>query len=99
MPKSKSKAKTSQEKMQGEVVLGHIELNGQGSQPSHKSGKSGRAEEVISGSSKNAQPPGRCLKCDERTLSKLSQFGKIGVAPRSSFEMQVQSLGSIDPAV
>lgn len=52
MPKAKSKAKTSQEKMQGEVVLGHIELNGQGSQPSHKSGKSGRAEDSTPSSAK-----------------------------------------------
>ena len=43
-----------QAQVQGEVVLGHIELNGQGSQPSHKSGKSGSAAKFISGAAKNA---------------------------------------------
>jgi len=37
MPKSKSKSKSEQAQVQGEVVTGHIELNGQGSKPSHKS--------------------------------------------------------------
>jgi hypothetical protein len=54
MPKSKSKAKTSQEKMQGEVVLGHIELNGQGSVPSHKSVKPGKFVNYVPGSYKKA---------------------------------------------
>ncbi len=49
-----SKSKSSrQAQVQGEVVSGHIELNGQGSQPRHKSGKPGRAEDVIPDSAKN----------------------------------------------
>jgi hypothetical protein len=54
MPKSKSKSKSSQAQVQGEVVSGHIELNGQGSIPSHKSVKPGKFVNYIPGSYKKA---------------------------------------------
>ena len=64
--------KNHQAEVQGEVVHGHIELNGQGNGPSHKSVKPVRAEDVIPGSYKKAllkdmaqrfkSPEGRSLK-------------------------------------
>jgi hypothetical protein len=52
MTKTKKK---NQAEVQGEVVQGHIELNGQGNGPSHhKSVKPIRAEDVIPGSYKKA---------------------------------------------
>jgi len=54
MPKSKSRATSSQAQVQGEVVSGHIELNGQGSIPSHKSVKPGKFVNYVPGSYKKA---------------------------------------------
>jgi len=55
MPKSKSKSKSEQAQVQGEVVTGHIELNGQGSKPSHKSVvKPGKFVNYVPGSYKKA---------------------------------------------
>jgi hypothetical protein len=48
------KKQTIQAQVQGEVAQGHIELNGQGPVPSHKSVKPGRAEDFIPGSYKKA---------------------------------------------
>ncbi len=55
MPKSKSKTESQQAQVQGEVVTGHIELNGQGSKPSHKSVvKPGKFVNYVPGSYKKA---------------------------------------------
>ena len=55
MPKSKSQSKSEQAQVQGEVVTGHIELNGQGSKPSHKSVvKPGKFVNYVPGSYKKA---------------------------------------------
>ena len=54
MPKSKSKSKSEQAQVQGEVVTGHIELNGQGSKPSHKSVRPGKFINYVPGSYKKA---------------------------------------------
>jgi hypothetical protein len=77
----------NQAKVQGEVVSGHIELNGQGPTPSHKSVKPVRAEDVIPGSYKKA------------LLKSMAKQAMVGSGVQSGTKHGAESAKSAAPKV
>ena len=81
------KKQTIQAQVQGEVAQGHIELNGQGPVPSHKSVKPGRAEDFIPGSYKKA------------LLKSMAKQAMVGSGVRTGAKPGEESANSTAPRI